>query len=160
MNYAYPVTVPNIYRNLLTEKVMEYFISTFIIMLICIIALLQDKSYDNGIVLPRPQSKLPDRRDYRLLKYNKAPHFVSGISPQLPVSEYEPQTDALATSSTARLVYPSNFNGTTVLQPKPNPTMQSNTEKDTNVANAFCSQCNLSFFAPACNYYKQSFKVA
>ncbi|SDF73380.1 hypothetical protein ACRQ5D_29320 [Mucilaginibacter sp. P25] len=139
---------------------MEYFISTFIIMLICIIALLQDKSYDNGIVLPRPQSKLPDRRDYRLLKYNQASHSISRISPQLLVSEYGAQTGSLATSSTARRVYPSNFNRTKVLQPKSNPTIQSNTEKDTDVANAFCSQCNLSFFAPACNYYKQSFKVA
>ncbi len=138
---------------------MEYFISTFIIMLICIIALLQDKSYDNGIVLPRPQSKLPDRRDYRLLKYNKAPHFVSGISPQLLVSEYEPQTDALATSSTVRLINPSNSNRTIVIQGKSNPTIHSNAEKDTGVANTFCSQCNLSVFAPACNCYKQSFKV-
>lgn len=128
-------------------------------MLICIIALLRDKSYDNGIVLPRPQNKLSDRRDYRLLKYNKAPHFVSGISPQLLVSEYDPQTDALATSSTVRLINPSNSNRTIVIQGKSNPTILSNAEKDTGVANTFCSQCNLSVFAPACNCYKQSFKV-
>lgn len=139
---------------------MQYFISTFIIMLICIIALLRDKSYDNGIVLPRPQSKIPDRRDDRLPKYNKAPHFVSGISTQLLVSEPALQTDALATSSTVRLINSSHFNRTTVLQAKPNPTIHSNAEKDTGVASALCSQCNLSFFAPACNCYKQSFKVA
>lgn len=138
---------------------MEYFISTFIIMLICIIALLRDKSYDNGIVLPRPQTKLSDQRDARLLKYNKATLFVSGISPQLLVNEPEYQTYALATSSTVRLINPSNSNRTIVIQGKSNPTIQSNAEKDTGVANTFCSQCNLSVFAPASNCYKQSFKM-
>lgn len=138
---------------------MQYFISTFIIMLICIIALLQDKSYEAGVVLPRPQNKLPDRRDDRLRKYSKAPHFVSKISPQLLINEPEAQTEVLASLLTGRFVNPSNSNKTTAIQTKPKATIHPNAEKGVRYANIFCSQCNLSFFAPACSCHQQTFKV-
>jgi hypothetical protein len=145
-------------QNQLTEKSMQYFISTFIIMLICIIALLQDKSYDSGVVLPRPQTKLSGPGSNRLLKCNKASHFVLKISPQLLAEKREIQAEVLTTFLTGRPIKLSNLNQTTELLTQRTPIVHTKTEKGISYINIFCSQCNLCLFSPTLSCYKQSFK--
>lgn len=141
---------------------MQYFISTFIIMLICIIALLQDKSYDSGVILPRPQTRPSYPRNHQLHKCNRSTYIASKIQPQLIATEDETQTEALAALLKEADVNRSILNRKTVVITPQNPNIHSNTEKTADYADIFCSQCNLNLFAlplPFINNSLRSFKI-
>jgi hypothetical protein len=143
--------------NLLTQKVMQFFISTFIIMLICIIALLQDKSYDNGVILPRSQNNFPDRKRKQLTKCNNVSHPVLKVSPHLLIDKNESQTKVFAALLTEKLINPSTSAKTTAVSVKNSLPVNLNTKKNTDPTNIFCFRCDLNFFAPAKSYFDLPF---
>lgn len=137
---------------------MQFFISTFIIMLICIIALLQDKSYDNGVILSRPQTKFPHPRRNRLSKCNNVSHAVLKVSPQLLIDKNESQTEVFAALLTGKLISPSAPGKKTAVPAKNSLPIHLSDKKTTVPANIFCFRCDLNFFAPASSYFKQYIK--
>jgi|GEM_PF-5830063 len=136
---------------------MEYFISTFIIMLICIIALLQDKSYDNGIVLPRPQNKRPYLKNNQLTQCNYVYPTITKEPARFIIDKNESQTEVFVTLLTDNLVNPSIFNTPTTVFIKANPTIRLNISKNVNSANCFCFQYRINQFTPYYLYFGQCF---
>lgn len=142
-------------QDLLTEKVMQFFISTFLIMLICIIALLQDKSQNSAIVLSRPQKKRAQVKKNSLTKCSYVPRNVENVSSRVIIDKNESQTEVFAALLIDKLINSSNTGQIATVPAKPPLTVQKDTEKNTDCSNVFCSQCNLNLFAPAYSYYKQ-----
>lgn len=127
-------------------------------MLICIIALLQDRSYDNGVILPRPQNKFPAQKRNQLTKCNNVSHAVLNVSPHLLIDKNESQTEVFAALLTEKLINPSTSGKTTALSVKNSLPVNLNTKKNTDPANIFCFRCDLNFFAPAKSYFDLPFK--
>lgn len=136
---------------------MQFFISTFIIMLICIIALLKDESYDNGVSLSRSSNKLPSPRKHRLTKCNNVSNTTLEIAPQLIIDKNESQTEVFATLLTEKFSKPSALSKTTI-PTKGNIHLHLDGQKDANPANIFCFPCGLSLFAPTDSYFNQYLK--
>jgi len=127
---------------------MQFFISTFLIMLICIIALLQDKSYNEGIILSRPQNKPPHVKRNALTQCNYVPHTVAKVPVTFIIDKNESQTEVFAALLTDKLVNPSILNNPAAVLIKANPTVHSNAKKNTQSENCFCFQCGINALAP------------
>jgi hypothetical protein len=134
---------------------MQFFISTFIIMLICIIALLKDESYDNGAGFQRSSNKFPLPGRHRLAKCNNIPNMTLEIAPQLIIDKNESQTKVFATLLTERFSKPSVLSETAPIPTKGNIHIQLNKKKNANPPNAFCFQCGLKLFMPMNSYFPQ-----
>lgn len=139
---------------------MQYFISTFVIMLICIIALLQDKSYEaGGVVLSRPQNKFPTPQKNQSIKCNNVSHADLNVSSQLFVDKNESQTEVFAALLAEKLINPSISSKTKVSSAKSCSATNLNDEKCLNKNKNFCFRCNLNSFTPDDQYFKQSLKA-
>ncbi|HEX7869074.1 MAG TPA: hypothetical protein VF455_03085 [Chryseobacterium sp.] len=138
---------------------MQYFISTFIIMLICIIALLQDKSYDAGAVLSRPQNRVPDPKKNPLIKCNNVSHADLKVSPQLFVDKNESQIEVFAALLAEKFINPSILNKTIVTSAKASSATNSSGEKCLAKEANFCFRCNFSSFATEYEHFKHPIKA-
>lgn len=139
---------------------MQYFISTFIIMLICIIALLQDKSYDaGGVVLSRPQNKFPNPQKSPSIKCNNVSHIDLSASPQLFIDKNESQTEVFAALLAEKLINPSISNKAIVTSTKNSAATNLNGEKCLNKEESFCFRCDLNSFTPDDEHFKHSLRA-
>jgi len=127
-------------------------------MLICIIALLKDESYDNGVGLPRSSNKLPSPGKHRLTKCNNVSNTTLEIAPRLIIDKNESQTDVFATLLTERLNNPLTLNKTASTPTKSNAYTHFSGQKDANPANIFCFPCGLSLFEPTDSCFNQYLK--
>jgi len=127
---------------------MQFFISTFSIMLICIIALLQNKSYNDGIVLSRPQNKRPYLKRNQLAPCNYVPHNIAKLPAGLIIDKNESQTEVFAALLTDKLANPSTLNNPAATLIKARPTEHLNTKKNPRNENWCCFQCGINILAP------------
>lgn len=127
---------------------MQFFISTFLIMLICIIALLQNKSYNDGIVLSRPQYKRPYLKRKQLTQCNYVPHTVAKVSTRFIIDKNESQTEVFAALLTDKLGNPSILNNPAATLIKTKPTVYLNAKMNTQSENYCCFQYGINVLAP------------
>jgi hypothetical protein len=128
-------------------------------MLICIIALLQDKSYDAGAVLSRPQNRVPDRKKNPLIKCNNVPHADLKVSPQLFVDKNESQIEVFAALLAKKLINTSILGKTIVTSAKTCSTTNLNDEKCLDNEANFCFRCNFHSFTTECEHFKAPVKT-
>lgn len=129
-------------------------------MLICIIALLQDKSYDaTGVVLTRPQNRFPTPQRNPSIKCHNVSLADLSVSPQLLVDKNESQTEVFAALLAKKLINPSISNKTIMTSTKTGSLSHSNYKKFLGEESIFCFRCDLNSLAPGCEYFKQSFKA-
>ena len=128
-------------------------------MLICIIALLQDKSYDAGAVLSRPQNRVPGQKKNPLIKCNNVSHADLKVSPQLFVDKNESQIEVFAALLAEKLTNPSILSKTIATSTKTGSTTNFNDEKRPDKAAIFCLRCNLNSLTPECENFKQQLKT-
>ncbi|SEN47393.1 hypothetical protein SAMN05192574_103275 [Mucilaginibacter gossypiicola] len=127
---------------------MQFFISTFLIMLICIIALLQNKSYNDGIVLSRPQYKRPYLKRPQLTQCNYVPHTVAKVPDGFIIDKNESQTEVFAALLTDKLAKPSILNNQASALIKTGAAVHLNPEKNTQSEICCCFQCGINVLAP------------
>jgi hypothetical protein len=123
-------------------------------MLICIIALLQDKSYEAGVVLSRPQNKVPDQKNNPLIKCNNVLHADLKVSPQLFVDKNESQIEVFAALLSEKRINPSISNTTIATSAKNSSATNSNDGKYLDEKTTFCFRCNLNSFSTEDEHFK------
>lgn len=127
-------------------------------MLICIIALLKDETYEGNVSLSKPSNKLPYHGRHRVAKCNNVSNAVLKITPQLIVDKNESQSEVFATLLTERLNAPSALSKTASISTKNNAYIHLNNQKDTNPVSIFCFPCGLPLFTPTNSYFNRYLK--
>jgi hypothetical protein len=117
-------------------------------MLICIIALLQNKSYNDGIVLSRPQNKRPYSKRNQLTQCNYVPHTVAKVPVRFMIDKNESQTEVFAALLTDKLANPSVLNNPAAVFIKATATAHLNGNKNTGSEKGICFQCGVNALAP------------